>query len=68
MRWHDFSGWEKAAIVLLGLWFTVGWFFALQFPNPTKVWAAPFVIMFAGGAVIWIVLTFMAWVLRRLGR
>jgi hypothetical protein len=67
MRWADFRPWEKVAIVVIGLWFTLGWFVALLFPNPIQAWALPFEVMLAAGALIWALLTVTAWVLRKLG-
>lgn len=67
MRWADFRPWEKVAIVVVGLWVTLGWYVALHFPNPGQVWAMPFVVLLAAGALIWALLTITAWVLRRLG-
>lgn len=63
MRWRDFRLWEKVAIVVLGLWFTLGWFVAGLFPNPRLFMDAPYLVIFGTISL----LTVIGWVLRRLG-
>jgi hypothetical protein len=67
MRWHDMATWEKAAVLIVGFWFTAGWLIAFAFPNPKQVWDAPFIIVGFALSALWVLATVFAWVLRKLG-
>lgn len=54
-------------VVFTLLWLLIAPFLAGYFPEPLLFINAPFLVMLIGAAILWVVFTAVAWVLRKLG-